>query len=405
MLPVHEVVALANPAGEYLRFGRLASFYAASAGQLPGVLARHELAPASLEFSRWSGAVEAARLWLFALPHGQVVAALSLDVTSGYLPVIPLLEDLYYADLTESGAPMPLVIAQHADALPGLGSSVEFLPERHQLLFASASGPEGVPQEDTVQRLIYRADLSARDGSTSIRYPGELNRRPDSRAALGPYVSVLVGLQDYVENAALISAVHVVAASTRLRQIREAAYTALTGLRAATAGEVPIRNRRLALERLSNTLRTLNLNLSYSVEAAADLGMLIPALRVESYHEALIDSMSLTKRADTTGRMLARLDNALDAELTSVQSVEARADDARRLRTVAAVTFVTTIVGTIGLLFTFLGVNAREVQSDRSMFDHHYLPIYATIAGIAMAGGAVFAGLAWWQRRQASSST
>ena len=67
-----------------------------------------------------------------------------------------------------------------------------------------------------------------------------------------------------------------------------------------------------------------------ALEAVADLGMLVPALRVESYHDALIDSMSLTRRASTTGRMLERLRNAIDAELTSIESTEARADDARR---------------------------------------------------------------------------
>jgi hypothetical protein len=156
------------------------------------------------------------------------------------------------------------------------------------------------------------------------------------------------------------------------------------------------------LEDMANTLRNLELDLSYSVEAVADLGMLIPSLRVASYHEALIDSMSLDRRAATTGRMLARLDNAIDAELTSVQSVEARADDARRIRTVAAVTFVTTIAGMIGLLFAFLGVNAREVDPARSMFDSHYLAIYVTIAVIAAGGAVIFGALALMDRQRSA---
>jgi hypothetical protein len=255
-----------------------------------------------------------------------------------------------------------------------------------------------MPDDDTLQRMVYRADLPMREGSSSIRYPAELNRRPTTRGALRPYVSVLVGLQDYVENATLLSAVLVVAASTRLRQIRDDAYRGVAQLRASTDHAVPTRQRRLGLEDMANTLRNLELDLSYSVEAVADLGMLIPALRVESYHEALIDSMSLDRRAATTGRMLARLDNAIDAGLTSVQSVEARADDARRIRTVAAVTFVTTIAGMIGLLFAFLGVNAREVDPARSMFDSHYLAIYVTIALIGAGGGLIFVALAWLER-------
>jgi hypothetical protein len=384
---------LTRPAGDHLRLGRLSAFYNASNGQLPSVLALQELAAEAVSFLRWSGRVDAARLWLFASSSGQVVAALSLDVEADPLGSIPLLEDLYYVDVHVDGRPLEQLLAAEAPlVVPSEGFAI--LPERHQLVFASAGGPESMPDDDTLQRMVYRADLPMRDGSSSIRYPAELNRRPTTRGALGPYVSVLVGLQDYVENAALLSAVLVVAASSRLRQIRDAAYRGVAQLRASTDDAVPTRQRRLALEDMANTLRNLELDLSYSVEAAADLGMLIPALRVESYHEALIDSMSLDRRAATTGRMLTRLDNAIDAELTSVQSVEARADDARRVRTVAAVTFVTTIAGMISLLFAFLGVNAREVDPARSMFDVHYLAIYLTIAGVALGGAVIFVGLA-----------
>jgi hypothetical protein len=225
-----------------------------------------------------------------------------------------------------------------------------------------------------------------------------------SSGALGPYVSVIVGMQDYVENAAFLAAVQVVTASARLRQIRQQAYDGVAALRASSRNGHSMRERRLSLEDIANRLRSLELDLSYSVEAVADLGMLIPALRVESYHQALIDSMSLTARAATTGRMLARLANAIDAELTSVQSVEARADDARRVRTVAAVTFVTTTAGTVGLLFAFLGINAREVDSARSMFDGTYLPIYLAIAAIVLSGLFLFTGLGWLNRRQDSQS-
>lgn len=393
---------MAQPMGGYLRLGRLAEFYETSAGQLPAVLVRRELDPETVTGTRWPGHVDSARLWLFALPSGQVTAAFTLDVDTGMMGTIPLLEDLYYAELSTAGTPISLAVSHLAAEVAGLASDVTLTPERHQLVFAPADDPGAMPDDDMLQRMVYRADLPARNGSSAIRYPGELNRRPTTRAALGPYVSVLVGLQDYVENAALLSAVQVVAASARLRQIRESAYAGVATLRSATAGTAPVKERRLDLERLSNTLRSLTLDLSYSVEAASDLGMLVPALRVESYHEALIESMNLDKRAQTTGRMLQRLDNALDAELTSVQSVEARADDARRVRTVAAVTFVTTVGGTIGLLFAFLGINAREVAPTRSMFDHHYLPIYFAISFIALAGVALFIGLAWRERHRGS---
>ena len=77
--------------------------------------------------------------------------------------------------------------------------------------------------------------------------------------------------------------------------------------------------------------------------------------------------------------MLARLRNAIAAELASITSIEDRADDARRTRTVGAVTFISTIAGTLALLFSFFGINAAQVNDRASMFDHRYLPIYLLI--------------------------
>ncbi|MEV7469673.1 hypothetical protein AB0O20_24675 [Streptomyces kronopolitis] len=78
---------------------------------------------------------------------------------------------------------------------------------------------------------------------------------------------------------------------------------------------------------------------------------------------------------------------------SSVESMERRAADRRRVRTVVAVTFVTTVSGTLSLLFGFFGINARQVDDHRSMFDDHYTPIYALIATILLCALAIFAGM------------
>jgi hypothetical protein len=400
-LDVDQAINLAERASDYLRLGRLASFYDASHEQLPGVLTRQQLDPGIITGHRWRGSAEAAWAWLFVLPSGQITATLTLDVTNDLIPVIPLLEDLYYAEITIAGQPVRDHLAQLTAGIDPDPDPFELLQERHQLVYAHAAD-DAMPSDDTLQRLVYRADLPARNGDTSICHPAELNRRPTTRGVLGPYVSVLIGLQDYVENAALLSAVQIVSAGARLRQIRQHAYDGVAALRASSQADLKMRDRRLSLEDIANRLRSLELDLSYSVEAVADLGMLVPALRVESYHQALIESISLSDRAATTGRMLERLANAIDAELTSLQSAEARADDARRIRTVAAVTFVTTAAGTIGLLFAFLGVNAREVNPSRSMFDSHYLPIYVVILMIFLGAGALFFVMAKLARRKRS---
>ena len=47
------------------------------------------------------GRVTGARVWLFRLPSGQIVAALSLDVNCELIDTIDLLEDCYFGDVAD----------------------------------------------------------------------------------------------------------------------------------------------------------------------------------------------------------------------------------------------------------------------------------------------------------------
>jgi hypothetical protein len=394
---------LCRPPADYLRLGRLARFYQTSRHQLPRVLLRDRLDPAGLAFERWSdgAGVASARVWLFVLPSGQTLAALSMDVAASLVGSIPLLEDLYYGAATVGGRSFEQVAGALADErLDCLRLGRQFFPERHQLVFFAVPDPAAVPDEDVLQRVIYRADLPYRPQHSAIRYPAELNRRPASIAALGPYVSVVGGQQDYVENCVLLSGVQAVGTAAQLREIRERAHACVRVFRASVAQPLSIRERRLVLENLADRLGDLELDLSFSVEATADLGLLVPALRVEGFHDALYESMSVARRAETTGHMLARLRNAIAADLTSVQSVEQRADERRRVRTTAAVTFVTTLAGTFGLLFGFFGINTVEVRPDKSIFDHRYAAIYLLIAGLIFTAAVLYLVLRLIERRQ-----
>ncbi|MFI6764179.1 hypothetical protein [Streptomyces sp. NPDC050355] len=221
--------------------------------------------------------------------------------------------------------------------------------------------------------------------------------------ALGPYVSLIAGHQDYIENCVLLSAVQAVGSAARLREIRAVAYAYVHRFRHRTAGQGSAHDRRTTLEDLSDGLSQLEVELSYSVEVGGEIGMLVPALRVESFHEELFAAIGVTEHAATIGQMLNRLGNAIAAERTSVESMEQRAVDRRRVRTVVAVTFVTTVSGTLGLLFGFFGINARQVDEHRSMFDDHYTPIYALITAILLCALAILAGMRlqerWEERR------
>ncbi len=379
--------------GEYLRLGRLEEYFTGSAAQLPKVIQRIDLDHDQIAFRRWDRlrVLTGARLWLLVVPSRQIVAVLSLDVSCELAHTIDLLEDCYYLDVKVGDQTVTTLAAE------ALGMEGGFLPERHQIAF----GPKmsAAKCDDIVQRVIYRSDLPYRKEFSAITYPVELNRRPDAVAAVGPYVSVLCGQQDYVENTVFLSAVQGVASAARLREIRSAAYSAVSTFRAGDRTHQGTQMRRKILESLSGKLGDMELDLSYSVEATADLGLLVPSLRVVGYHDALYEAMGLVAKAETVARMLRRLERATAAELTAIESQERRADEDRRLRWTVAIGFVSTIAVPVGLILAFLGINAREVDNSWSMFDTRYLPVYALAIVLLLVGALISAALYAQQRR------
>ncbi|MEV1240212.1 hypothetical protein [Nonomuraea sp. NPDC049750] len=380
----------AASAGERPRLGRPETYFTGSA--TPQVLHKLALDHHKIEFESWDRPLASARLWLFAVPSTQIVAVLSLDVEDELADTVDLLEDCFYADLKIDGRSLEEVAAELAGGTGG------FFPERHQLAFSSQLPPE--TSDDLVKRVIYRGDLPEREEFSTITYPSELNRRPQTTAAVGPYVSVLCGQPKYVEDGIFLSAVQGVASAARLREIRSVAYQAVEAFRGRDRGWQDTRERRRSLESLTDQLGDLELDLSYSVEATADLGMMVPSLRVAGYHDALYGTMGLVGKAENVARMLERLARAIRAELTSIESLERRADEDRRLRWTVAVGFVSTVAIPVTLVLTFFGVNAHEVDARVSMFAGRYWGIYGLTVAVVGVGVGLLLGLYLRQRHE-----
>ncbi|MGH3157632.1 MAG: hypothetical protein ACRDNF_13780, partial [Streptosporangiaceae bacterium] len=167
----------------------------------------------------------------------------------------------------------------------------------------------------------------------------------------------------------------------------------------AAGGTTQVRRR--TLEQIADQLGDLELELSYSVEGTADIGLLLPSLRVESFHSALYESMDLASKAVTVGRMLERLGSAITAELTAIESIERRADENRRVRYAVAVGFVSAVAIPASLILAYLGINASQVNPHMSMFSHRYLGMYLIVAAVIVLGLLLSVSLYVQQRRQA----
>lgn len=388
--------------GDHLRLGEMEGHFASLATQAPRVLGRAELAVNDLRFGRQRQArpVTGAGLWLFATAPGQIVVALSLDVDRELIDTIDLLEDCYYLAARYGEATIEAAAAALARRYGGdTSGGTAFLPDRHQIVFGPA--PPRRVADDVLKRVVYRSAGPYRHEFSPIGYPPELNRDPGTAAAVGPSVSVLCGRREHEENAVFLSVVQAVAGAAWLRDIRAKAYTAVETFRGDGRHAAPrdVRRRRRVLARLSGRLGDLELDLSYGVEACADLGLMTPSLRVAGYHQALYRAMGLVAKAEMVARMLRRLERAVDAELMVIESVERRLDENHRLRWAVAVGFVTIVPVPIGLVFAFFGMNTREIDRERSIWDWDlYLPLYLFTGGVIALGVLLFFASYLYQR-------
>lgn len=398
--------------------GRLGEFYSLFKDQLPRLLA-HETAEA-VTFTRPGPDVDLAgvQTWLFALPSDQVVAALVADVRCPDLEgdpigVLRVLDACAYADIAVGDS----TVGEHFDALAQrvraeeipegapAGQAHWLPPERHQIVFAPPFPERILPREETIKRVLFRIDPPYREEFMQVEQPSGLNQEQRTLGAVTPYVSFLYGHQRYVENSAFLTAVQAVGTAARFRQIWYDASQRVSTFRRTKQAQDIGKQRREDMEELVDELGNFELDLSFSVETSADLGLLIPSLRIESYHRALYKVMELRTRANTVSQMFTRLDSSIRSEITAIDIREREESD--RMRVIAAIgAAVLSFVGVLSsCLLAFFGINAREVDGALSMFDPRYLPVYLAAVGLAVLPGIVLAlvfGRTWLRSRRAT---
>jgi hypothetical protein len=407
---------------DHLELGRLEEFYTLFREQLPSVLARVKPDPGAVSFPSLQGEpdssdkmagleVTRAELWLFALPSDQVVAAIDLDFQSPPLDadvsrIINVLEHGAYGNISILGKGLEWHIAELAAKAEAeeIDSSTRLLPpERHQIVFAPNIG-DVANIEETIALILYRSDPPYRPQFMQVRRPSGLNAE-HAIGAVTPYVSLLSGHPEYVENSVFLTVVQAVGTSARFRQIWHKAHGRVRQFRYNGQQEGVGVQGKGAMEFLADELGNLELDLSFSVDASADLGLLIPLLRIESFHKDLYAAMELRERAETVSRMFTRLDASIRSELTAIEIREQQDNEQRRLRRSAAFSVLSFVGVPIGFLLAFFGINAQQVQSNFSIFDWgHYITVYVVAVGIAVTPLVAFLilnGRAWMQNRKA----
>jgi hypothetical protein len=370
---------------------------------------------AALSFRRFSPIrpISRARLWVLDVPAGNFVLSVSVDIQCSPRELIPLLEDLYYADVCIDGQSLPEAFGplvhrgrpegEDFDVTP---SAIEIEPERHQLVYIGNLYREAVADPDEIQRLIYRADMDCRPEHVAVHYPSELNRRRESIAAVGPFVSVLSGQQEYIENAAFISAALLLSSAAKAREIRGAVYESLAELQGINDAQrqseaIPeVRTLRSRLSRMAENIGAYQMQLTFGVDANGSIFLLIPSLRVDSFHRCLAGALDLPAHAETADHMVERLQRALAAQVSAVDQFEAQRGALRRARTAVAIGLITTVAVPISLFLSYFSGNFNELAVHHSLFDvRDNIGIYVLLVMLVLLSLLTYAGLAVFGRR------
>ncbi len=387
-------------------WGHLREFYELYQDQLPRTLIQEPVSVGNLTFRAPEGGTEtlagitAAEFRLFALPSDQVVAAIILDFTSPDLNAdssltVKILEVCAYIRIQIMGADLAshigmLAVKAGAEAID-IDQTATLPPERHQIVFARELPGEEPPDEDVMKSILYRIDPPYRQEFMKLARPSALNQEARTLGAVTPYVSLLFGHQDYVHNSAFLTTVQAVGTAARFREIWHAAHQRVQTFRESVQAREVGQQRRADLEVLVDELGNLELDLSFSVETPADLGLLIPSLRIESFHRKLYGAMELPKRAKTVSQMFVRLDSSIKSELRAIEIRERREEEGKRLRGAIAVSVLSFVGVPLGFIVAFFGINAVEVRDTRSIFDFsHYMGVYITAIALALIPIIVF---------------
>jgi len=411
-----------QPAGSFasVLLPGLGEFIESFTEQLPKVYGGARIDPAELTFpdldlaasAELAASITAIELLLLTLPFPaeQVVATLIADLAcpdvrrddhlSGRLLNVmsraavlvqgmslnSYLDSLGNGDPTMGRKPSP---AGHENVLP---------TQRHQLLFVRHEGasPTPAPNDAAIEGILYGNNEPYRQEFNTHKRPEGLNRAQNSLAVVSPDASVFYGQSKSVETSVFLTTAQAVGTASRFNQIWQDAYFGVKKFQTEQQRPETGTQQRKDLEQLADQMGNLELDLAFSVEAAAELGAPVPSYSITTFHDDLYEVMQIRARAGTVSQMFVRLGGSIRSELTAIESRERQEEEARRktndrkrqqeddrrFRAGLAISVVGVIAIPLSVITGFFGINASQIDPDRSMWDFHYYHWIYVIAGL-----------------------
>jgi hypothetical protein len=386
-----------RPVGGFDLSERFRSFYSSFQDQLPELLnqRKFEVDQVNLKTNEAQALrpLDGAELVLFSLPFpaDQIVATLVLnfqtpDLNADSTDLRRILKACTESDLLIGR----LTIGQWVDRLAQDVHAEQEIPadpyerpahapqERHCLVFIEDLHGLEPPTHDIIAGILYGIQPPYRREFTQLERPESLNQEAGTYAAVSQTSSFFYGHMGEVENSVLLTTVQAVGTAARFQRIWRDAYYQVQQFQSSKQKRQSGEQVRKDLELLADEMGNLELDLAFSVETAADLGLGSTTSRIDNFHDDLYQVMQIKARANTVSQMFVRLSSSIRSELTAIESREKEVEENRKLRGALMLGALSFLLAPLGLVFGFFGMSASEVDPHDTMFDlGRYWMVYA----------------------------
>jgi hypothetical protein len=396
--------------GDFDLSERFRSFYLSFQDQLPELLHQRKFEVSQVRLKsnveQPVHGLDGAELVLFSLPFpaNQIVAALVLDFqtpdlnadSTGLRRILKactdsdlLVNDLTIGQVVDSLAQE--VRAEKENPADPQERPAHAPQERHCLVFIEDLRQITPPANAVIAGILYGIQPPYRPEFTRLERPESLNQEAGTYAAVSQTSSFFYGHPGEVENSVFLTTVQAVGTAARFQRIWRDAYYQVQQFQASKQAKKSGEQVRKDLELLADEMGNLELDLAFSVETAADLGLGSTTSRIDNFHDDLYQVMQIKARASTVSQMFVRLSSSIRSELTAIESREKEIEEDRKLRGALMLGALSFLLAPLGLIFGFFGISAREVDAHDTMFDfRRYWMVYA-VATMLMIIAAAFA--------------
>jgi hypothetical protein len=235
----------------------------------------------------------------------------------------------------------------------------------HQVITLAKRNSRILKEGKFVTELIYRFPVKNAKSHSDEVYPKEMNIRSDSLTAVSRFVTILYAPQDYMEEAVYFSAATTITAISTIDNCRRGLFEIIDRLQSVSVQSMSA----ASVVKLSRTLEKLVTDFLLNVEEPRFIGLLIPSLRLENFHECLSLKSQIDEKRSSLSALFEKLSGLIEAKKIQLEELRVAQDNSRRTILAIATGFISLIFLPPSIILSFFGADIAEVEKPASIFD------------------------------------